>query len=86
MRAFCHDIYSAKKQEAIAGGGDNVKDLRHTFAYQLVPGRPELMPELTYPLQGVKAEYLVRRKRAAQLHRRRRLHPPPRAGSQAAGS
>jgi len=86
MRAFCHDIYSAKKQEAIAGGGDNVKNLRHTFAYQLVPGRPELMPELTYPLQGVKAEYLVRRKRAAQLHRGRRLHPPPRAGSQAAGS
>ncbi|KTT31179.1 phage late control protein [Pseudomonas oryzihabitans] len=80
VRAFYYDVNSAKKQEAIAGGGDNVKDLRHTYAdqlsalraaraewnrlqrgtatltYQLALGRPELMPELTYTLQGVKAE------------------------------
>jgi len=79
MRAFHYDVHSAKKQEAIAGG-DNVKDLRQTYAdqlsalraaraewnrlqrgtatltYQLALGRPELMPELTYTLQGVKAE------------------------------
>ena len=80
VRAFYYDVNSAKKQEAIAGGGDNMKDLRHTYAdqvsalraaraewnrlqrgtatltYQLALGRPELMPELTYTLQGVKAE------------------------------
>ena len=80
VRAFYYDVNSAKKQEAIAGGGDNVKDLRHTYTdelsalraaraewnrlqrgtatltYQLALGRPELMPELTYTLQGVKAE------------------------------
>ncbi|WP_295514953.1 phage late control D family protein [uncultured Pseudomonas sp.] len=80
VRAFYYDVNSAKKQEAIAGGGDNVKDLRHvygdqlsalraaraewnrlqrgtaTLTYQLALGRPELMPELTYTLQGVKAE------------------------------
>lgn len=32
MRA---DVHSAKKQEAIAGGGDNVKDLRHTYTDEL---------------------------------------------------
>ncbi|WP_288504676.1 phage late control D family protein [uncultured Pseudomonas sp.] len=80
VRAFYYDTNSAKKQEAIAGSGDNVKDLRHTYAdelsalraaraewnrlqrgtatltYQLALCRPELMPELTYTLQGVKAE------------------------------
>ena len=80
VRAFYYDVNSAKKQEAIAGGGDNVKDLRHiygdqlsalraaraewnrlqrgtaTLTYQLALGRPELMPELTYTLQGVKAD------------------------------
>ena len=80
VRAFYYDVNSAKKQEAIAGGGENVKDLRHTYAdqlsalraaraewnrlqrgtatltYQLALGRPELMPELTYTLQDVKAE------------------------------
>lgn len=80
VRAFYYNVNSAKKKEAIAGGGENVKDLRHTYAdelsalraaraewnrlqrgtatltYQLALGRPELMPELTYTLQGVKAE------------------------------
>lgn len=80
VRAFYYDVNSAKKQEAIAGGGENVKDLRHTYTdqlsalraaraewnrlqrgtatltYQLALDRPELMPELTYTLQGVKAE------------------------------
>lgn len=80
VRAYYYDVNSAKKQEAIAGGGDNVKDLRHTYSdqqsalraaraeyrrlqrgsatlsYTLAMGRPDLIPELTYTLQGVKAE------------------------------
>ncbi|NMX74636.1 phage late control D family protein [Pseudomonas sp. WS 5532] len=80
VRAYFYDVNSAKKQEAIAGGGDNLKDLRHTYsdqqsalraaraefrrlqrgsatlAYILARGRPDLIPELTYTLQGVKAE------------------------------
>lgn len=80
VRAYYYDVNSAKKQEAIAGGGDNLKDLRHTYSdqqsalraaraefrrlqrgsatlsYNLAMGRPELIPELTYTLQGVKAE------------------------------
>nr|WP_279158166.1 phage late control D family protein [Pseudomonas corrugata] len=80
VRAYFYDVNSAKKQEAIAGGGENLKDLRHTFSdrqsalraaraefnrlqrgsatlsYTLARGRPELIPELTYTLQGVKAE------------------------------
>ncbi|WP_236187187.1 phage late control D family protein [Pseudomonas protegens] len=80
VRAYFYDVNSAKKQEAIAGGGDNLKDLRHTFSdrqsalraaraefnrlqrgsatlsYTLAVGRPDLIPELTYTLQGVKAE------------------------------
>lgn len=79
-RAYFYDVNSAKKQEAIAGGGDNLKDLRHTYSdqqsalraaraefrrlqrgsatlsYNLAIGRPDLIPELTYTLQGVKAE------------------------------
>lgn len=79
-RAYYYDVNSAKKQEAIAGGGDNLKDLRHTYSdqqsalraaraefrrlqrgsatlsYTLAMGRPDLIPELTYTLQGVKAE------------------------------
>jgi phage protein D len=80
VRAYYYDVNSAKKQEAIAGGGDNLKDLRHTYSdqqsalraaraefnrlqrgsatlsYNLARGRPDLIPELTYTLQGVKAE------------------------------
>ncbi|MEW5714562.1 phage late control D family protein [Pseudomonas sp. SB113] len=80
VRAYYYDVNSAKKQEAIAGGGDNLKDLRHTYSdqqsalraaraefrrlqrgsatlsYNLAMGRPDLIPELTYTLQGVKAE------------------------------
>ena len=80
VRAYYYDINSAKKQEAIAGGGDNLKDLRHTYSdrdsalraaraewnrlqrgsatlsYQLAKGRPDLIPELTYTLAGVKTE------------------------------
>ncbi|WP_455928916.1 phage late control D family protein [Pseudomonas fluorescens] len=80
VRAYFYDINSAKKQEAIAGGGDNLKDLRHTYSdqrsalraaraefrrlqrgsatlsYTLAMGKPDLIPELTYTLQGVKAE------------------------------
>lgn len=80
VRAYFYDMNSAKKQEAIAGGGENLKDLRHTYSdrqsalraaraelnrlqrgsatlsYTLARGRPDLIPELTYTLQGVKAE------------------------------
>ena len=80
VRAYYYDVNSAKKQEAVAGGGDNLKDLRHTYSdqqsalraaraelrrlqrgsatlsYTLAMGRPDLIPELTYTLQGVKAE------------------------------
>jgi len=80
VRAYYYDVNSAKKQEAIAGGGDNLKDLRHTYSdqksalraaraefrrlqrgsatlsYTLAMGRSDLIPELTYTLQGVKAE------------------------------
>ena len=80
VRAYYYDVNSAKKQEAIAGGGDNLKDLRHTYSdqqsalraaraefrrlqrgsatlsYNLAMGRPDLIPELTYTLQGVKVE------------------------------
>jgi phage protein D len=80
VRAYFYDVNSAKKQEAIAGGGESLKDLRHTYSdrqtalraaraefnrlqrgsatlsYALAKGRPDLIPELTYTLQGVKAE------------------------------
>ncbi|MCG7375220.1 phage late control D family protein [Pseudomonas luteola] len=80
VRAYYYDVNSAKKQHAIAGGGDNLKDLRHTYSdqasalraaraewnrlqrgtatltYQLALGRPDLIPELSYTLMGVKAE------------------------------
>ncbi|ANF87756.1 late control protein [Pseudomonas antarctica] len=80
VRAYFYDVNSAKKQETIAGGGENLKDLRHTYSdkqsalraaraefnrlrrgsatlsYTLAVGRPDLIPELTYTLQGVKAE------------------------------
>lgn len=80
VRAYFYDVNSAKKQEAIAGGGDILKDLRHTYSdrqsalraarselnrlqrgsatlsYTLARGRPDLIPELSYTLQGVKQE------------------------------
>ena len=80
VRAYFYDVNSAKKQEAIAGGGENLKDLRHTYSdrqsalraaraefnrlqrgsatlsYTLAIGRPDLIPELTYTLRGVKPE------------------------------
>ncbi|WP_455911402.1 phage late control D family protein [Pseudomonas putida] len=80
VRAYFYDVNSAKKQEAVAGGGENLKDLRHTYSdkqsalraaraefnrlrrgsatlsYTLAMGRPDLIPELTYTLQGVKDE------------------------------
>ena len=80
VRAYYYDVNSAKKQETIAGGGENLKDLRHTYSdqqsalraaraewrrlqrgsatlsYALAKGRPELIPELTYTLAGVKEE------------------------------
>lgn len=80
VKAYYYDVGSTKKQEAIAGGGEKVKDLRHTYSdresalraarselnrlqrgsatlsYNLAKGRPELIPELTYSLRGVKGE------------------------------
>lgn len=32
VKAYYYDVGSTKKQEAIAGGGDKVKDLRHTYS------------------------------------------------------
>jgi phage protein D len=80
VRAYFYDVNSAEKQQAIAGGGENLKDLRHTYSdqqsalraaraefnrlqrgsatlsYTLAVGRPDLIPELTYSLEGVKTE------------------------------
>lgn len=80
VRAFYYDVNSAQKKEAISGGGDNIKDLRHsytdqqsalvaaraewnklqrgsaTLSYSLARGRPDLTPELTYSLIGIKQE------------------------------
>lgn len=80
VRAYYYELESAEKKEAIAGAGDNLKDLRHsytdresalraaraewsrlqrgsaTLSYQLAKGRPDLIPELTYSLTGIKAE------------------------------
>ncbi len=80
VRAYYYDVNSAKKREAIAGGGENLKNLRHTYgdlqsalraaraewrrvqrgsatlSYNLARGRADLIPELTYTLQGVKGE------------------------------
>ncbi|SFB30389.1 phage late control D family protein [Azotobacter beijerinckii] len=80
VRAYYYEVNSAEKKEAIAGGEDNLKDLRHvytdqasalnaaraewsrlqrgtaTLSYTLAKGRPDLIPELTYSLTGIKAE------------------------------
>lgn len=80
VKAYYYEPNSAVKQEAIAGGGENLKELRHTYSdkqsalraarseltrllrgtatlsYRLAHGRPDLIPELTYSLIGVKDE------------------------------
>ncbi|WP_122433943.1 phage late control D family protein [Pseudomonas viridiflava] len=80
VRAYFYDVNRAKKLEAVAGGGGNLKDLRHTYSdqlsalraarsefarirrgsatltYTLAKGRSELIPELTYTLQGIKPD------------------------------
>lgn len=80
VKAYYYEINSAEKKEAIAGSGDNLKELRHsytdqasalqaaraewkrlqrgtaTLSYTLAKGRPELTPDQTYSLYGVKAE------------------------------
>lgn len=80
VRAFYYDVNSAEKKSAISGGGENIKDLRHSFtdrksalvaaraewnrlqrgtatlSYTLARGRPDLTPELTYTLTGIKQE------------------------------
>lgn len=79
-KAYYYEVNSAQKKHAIAGSGDNLKELRHTYAsqdaalraaraewhrlqrgtatlsYTLAKGRPELIPELTYSLNGIKDE------------------------------
>lgn len=79
-KAYYYETNSATRKEAIAGGGDNLKELRHTYtdqasaleaaraewkrlqrgtatlSYTLAKGRPELIPELTYSLSGIKAD------------------------------
>ncbi len=79
-KAYYYDVNSAEKKEAIAGGGDNLKELRNTYtdqasaleaaraewqrlqrgtatlSYSLAKGRPELTPDQTYSLTGIKAE------------------------------
>ena len=80
VKAYYYAIHSADKKEAIAGSGENLKELRHsytdqasalraaraewkrlqrgtaTLSYTLAKGRPELTPDQTYSLHGVKAE------------------------------
>lgn len=80
VKAYYYEVNSAEKKEAIAGGGDNLKELRHTYtdqasavqaaraewnrlqrgtatlSYTLAKGRPELIPDQTYSLVGIKAE------------------------------
>lgn len=80
VKAYYYEVNSAEKKEAIAGGGDNLKELRHshtdldsalraaraewrrlqrgtaTLSYSLAKGRPELIPDQTFSLLGIKAE------------------------------
>lgn len=80
VKAYYYEVNSAEKKEAIAGGGENFKELRHsytdqssalhaaraewnrlrrgtaTLSYTLAKGRPELTPDQTYSLLGIKAE------------------------------
>ena len=109
VRAYYYDINRAQKQEAIAGGDDNLKDLRHsysdqqsalraaraafkrlqrgsaTLSYTLARGRADLIPELTYTLQGVKTEIdAIIWYSGNMQHRRWWLHPEPGAGKHVA--
>lgn len=80
VKAYYFEDNSAERKEAIAGEGENLKELRHvysdqgsalaaarselsrilrgtaTLSYTLAHGRPELMPEQTFALVGVKDE------------------------------
>lgn len=80
VKAYYYEVNSAEKKEAIAGGGDSLKELRHsytdqasalraaraewsrlqrgtaTLSYTLAKGRPELTPDQTYSLLGIKDE------------------------------
>ncbi|MDF0732335.1 phage late control D family protein [Pseudomonas entomophila] len=80
VKAYYYEVNSAEKKEAIAGDGENIKELRHsytdqasalkaaraelnrlqrgtaTLSYTLAKGRPDLIPDMTYTLTGVKAE------------------------------
>src|SRR5690554_170394 len=80
VKAYYYQANSGARMEAIAGTGDNLKELRTVYAdqasalraaeaelsrllrgtatlsYTLAHGRPELMPEQTFSLVGVKSE------------------------------
>lgn len=80
VKAYYFEENSAARKEAVAGVGDNLKELRHvysdresavaaarselsrilrgtaTLSYTLAHGRPELMPEQTFALIGIKSE------------------------------
>ena len=80
VKAYYYEVNSAEKKEAIAGEGENIKELRHsytdqasalkaaraelsrlqrgtaTLSYTLARGRPDLVPDMTYSLVGVKFE------------------------------
>lgn len=80
VKAYYYETNSAARKEAIAGTGDNLKELRHTYtdqasaleaaraewrrlqrgmatlSYVLAKGRPDLIPELTYSLTGIKQQ------------------------------
>lgn len=80
VKAYYYEVNSAEKKEAIAGEGENIKELRHsytdqasalkaaraelnrlqrgtaTLSYTLAKGRPDLVPDMTYSLTGVKAD------------------------------
>ncbi len=80
VKAYYYEVNSAEKKEAIAGEGENLKELRHsytdqasalkaaraelsrlqrgtaTLSYTLARGRPDLVPDMTYSLVGVKFE------------------------------
>ena len=79
-KAYYYTVAGGQKREAIAGAGDNLKELRHVYAdrssalraakaewqriqrgnatlsYTLAHGRPELLPDQTFTLTGIKPE------------------------------
>jgi phage protein D len=80
VRAYYYDVNGSERMEAIVGGEENAKTLRHTYAnrssalraarsewkkiqrgsatlsFTLARGRPELVPELSFTLHGIKPE------------------------------